>query len=76
MPFWVYHCEVKSFNTETEQLHRVVKDIHSTKKFLSFLLNLNFTKRGETFFGECSRLAAEIIHENRMPDLQNFHRQQ
>ncbi len=41
MPFWVY--------AEIEKLHGVIKDIHSAKKFLK----LNFTKRGETIFGEC-----------------------
>ncbi len=30
--------------------------MHSTKKFLSIFFNLNFTKRGETIFGECMRL--------------------
>ena len=58
MPFRV--CKV---NTETEQLHGVIKDIHSAKKFFNFFLELNFTKRGETIFGYNKTMLLAVGHD-------------
>ncbi len=41
-------------NLLEKQLHGVINDLHSAKNIshLTFL-KMHFTKRGETFFGEC-----------------------